>query len=355
VSTIRGRRTTRIGVGVLLALVLAACASRSVESLANTPPATSAPATTTSSTTTTTASPTTTSTTTTPATTTTAAPFVPPAPGTVAVRTPSGVLALWYGTDDVGRYVVSTPCDRHTSVAPSPVVRGVDVLLDPGHGGLDPGAKAVNGMTEAELNLDVALRVRARLVAAGRTVEMTRDDDYFRTIADRGLLASAIAPKAFVSVHHNSGMDAPSNAGIGSEIYHQVADAESRRLGGLVYEALDASLGAFDIAWTRSAHFGVRYRANNEGTDFYGVLRRSVGVPAILIEGAYLSTEREAQMLATEEFRAAEAQAIADGILRWLTSKDTGEGYQNGFVESGSGGDSDLTSCRDPNLDAARG
>ena len=48
-------------------------------------------------------------------------------------------------------------------------------------------------MAEAELNLDVAQRVRARLLAAGRTVEMTRDADYFRTIIDRALLATAIA------------------------------------------------------------------------------------------------------------------------------------------------------------------
>jgi N-acetylmuramoyl-L-alanine amidase len=233
-------------------------------------------------------------------------------------------------------------------------VRGIDVLLDPGHGGLDPGAKAENGMAEAELNLDVAQRVRARLLAAGRTVEMTRDADYFRTIADRGLLATAIAPRAFVSVHHNSGIDAPSRAGIGSEIYHQVADPQSRRLGGLVYEALDESLGALDMAWTRSARFGVRYRANNEGTDFYGVLRRSVGVPSILVEGAYLSNAREAAMLATDEFRDAEAKAIAQGILRWLTTEDAGAGYQNGFVEAGSGGDTDLSSCRDPDLTAVR-
>jgi N-acetylmuramoyl-L-alanine amidase len=266
------------------------------------------------------------------------------------VRTPSGILALWYGSADNGGLVVSTPCNRRTTVPSGQAVRGVDVLLDPGHGGLDPGAKAANGMAEAELNLDVARRVRDLLVAAGRTVELTRDDDYFRTIQDRALLATAIGPKAFVSIHHNSGIDAPTSAGIGSEIYHQVADADARRLGGLVYQALDESLGRFDMTWTRSAHFGVRYRANNEGTDFYGVLRRSAGVPAILVEGAYLSNAREAQLLRTDEFRAAEAEAIADGILRWLTTEDEGSGYQNGFVEAGSGGDTDLSACRDPSL-----
>jgi hypothetical protein len=68
-----------------------------------------------------------------------------------------------------------------------------------------------------------------------------------------------------------------------------------------------------------------------------------------------MSNAREAQMLASEAFRAAEAQAIADGILRWLTSKDEGTGYEKGFVESGSGGGTDLTTCRDPDLATPRG
>ena len=280
----------------------------------------------------------------------TTAAFVVPASGTITVRTPSGILALWRGYDAAGNMIVSTPCDRTAVVARSPVVHGVDILLDPGHGGLDPGAIAASGMTEAEINLDVASRVQTKLRAAGRTVEMTRDGDYFRTLVDRAQLATTIAPKAFVSIHHTRGIDAPSEAGIGTEIYHQRTDAASRRLGGVVYKHLEAALSTFDVAWTRSAHFGVRYRANAEGTDFYGVLRRSAGVPAILIESSYLSNAKEAAVLATDRYRDAEAKAIADGIIDWLTTPDTGSGYQSGFVESGSGGDSDLRSCRDPRL-----
>jgi N-acetylmuramoyl-L-alanine amidase len=96
--------------------------------------------------------------------------------------------------------------------ASSTMVRGIDVLLDPGHGGLDPGVTAPNAMAEAEaeINLDVALRVAELLRAAGPHVELTRDGDCFRTIADRARLALATAPEAFVSIHHHSGIDAPS-------------------------------------------------------------------------------------------------------------------------------------------------
>jgi N-acetylmuramoyl-L-alanine amidase len=272
------------------------------------------------------------------------------------VRTPSGILALVHGADAAGAFVVSTPCDRRVTVpaAASQIVRRIDVLLDPGHGGLDPGATGPNGMTEAEINLDVAQRTAQLLRARGVTVELTRDDDHFRTIADRAQLAVAIAPKAFVSIHHNGGIASPVRGPIGSEVYHQVADDESRRLGGLVYESLEVELGALDAAWTRSARWGVRARTNSEGTDFYGVLRRSAGVPAVLIEGAYMSSAQEAALLATDAFRDAEARAIATGIARWLTSPDPGTGYQRGFAEDGTGGNTDLRTCRDPLLDQPR-
>jgi N-acetylmuramoyl-L-alanine amidase len=348
---------------LVLGLVSAACAAGDGQVLAEAVPslaAEGAPArpaatTTLAATQPTTAAPTTPTTSTAPAApTTTAAPFVAPAPGSIAVRTPSGILALWHGFTDDGRMVVSTPCDRRAAIAPSPAVRSVDVLLDPGHGGLDPGARAENGLTEAELNLDVARRATAMLRAAGRTVELTRDDDSFRTLADRAQLATAIAPRAFVSIHHNSGMDAPSTAGIGSEVYHQLASPEARRLGGLVYEELTRWFLPLDVRWTRGARFGVRFRDNGAGQDFYGVLRRSAGVPAILIEAAYLSNAREAEVLRTEQFRDAEARAITLGILRWLTTADAGTGYQDGFVEGGTGGNSDLTTCRDPDLERPR-
>jgi N-acetylmuramoyl-L-alanine amidase len=337
-----------VATALVAAVGLAACADGTALERAGTSttavPTTTAP---------TTAAPTTTAV---PATTTTSAPPPQLVPGTLAVRTPSGILGLWYGHEDVHRFIVSTPCDRRVTVpaASSALVRGIDVLLDPGHGGLDPGAKAPSGMNEAELNLDVALRVAELLRAGGLRVELTRDDDYFRTIADRAQLALATAPKAFVSIHHNSGIDAPTRTGIGTEIYHQAADAEARRLGGLLYESLDAGLGALDAAWTRSARWGVRARTNSAGTDFYGVLRRTAGVPAVIVEAAYLSSVSEAELLATDRFRAAEAQALADGIRRWLTTADPGRGYQPGFVEDGTGGNSDLRSCRDPSLDLPR-
>ncbi|HEV8297970.1 MAG TPA: N-acetylmuramoyl-L-alanine amidase [Acidimicrobiales bacterium] len=280
----------------------------------------------------------------------TAVAVVAPKPGD-AVRTPSGVLAFWKGVDEQGRAHVSTPCTREASVARADRVAGVDVLLDAGHGGLDPGARSPTGVTEAELNLDVVLRARDALVARGFTVAVTRDGNWFRTVGDRGTLAAALQPRAFVSVHHNSGADAPSRNGPGTEVYYQRAGDGSRRLGGLVWEEVVGAFSQFDIRWTGGGNRGVRWRQNTKGQDFYGVLRNSDPVPAIILEAAYLSGSEEAKLIRTNEFRDAEAQAVARGIERWLTTDAPGSGYRNGIVANGPSNVPNLARCVDPPLE----
>src|SRR5262249_25427870 len=93
-------------------------------------------------------------------------------------------------------------------------VRGRRIVLDPGHGGVFRGALGVHGLTEAEVNLGVALHLRGLLEARGAQVLMTRTDDRdFLTPADSSLrsdlaervrIAGAFHPDLFVSVHHNA-------------------------------------------------------------------------------------------------------------------------------------------------------
>jgi N-acetylmuramoyl-L-alanine amidase len=277
-------------------------------------------------------------------------PLVLPEPGTVAVRTPSGVLALWLGPDGDGARVL-TPCSRVAYVSRFTLVAPVDVVLDPGHGGLDPGAVASTGVSEADLNLDVALRVRDVLRARGVTAELTRDADYFRTIADRAELAAAIQPRAFVSIHHNGGTHPPAGLGPGTEAYHERDDPDSKRLAGVLWEEVVAGLARFDIDWVASQYRGALWRADRDGDDFYGVLRRADTMPAVILESAYLSGEAEGQLMLTDEFRAAEAGAIANGIDRWLSSPDTGTGYLDGFTLGGSARTFDMSACDDPPLE----
>ena len=79
---------------------------------------------------------------------------------------------------------------------------GVEVIIDPGHGGEDSGAVA-QGVTEKSLNLDVGLRVAQLLRAHGHGVQLTREDDHFVPLETRVRLANATPGAVFVSIHFN--------------------------------------------------------------------------------------------------------------------------------------------------------
>jgi N-acetylmuramoyl-L-alanine amidase len=271
-----------------------------------------------------------------------------PADGSV-VRTPSGVLAIWTGAGNDGGHV-RTPCGRDAVVGAFELVGDVDVVLDPGHGGLDPGAVAASGVTEAELDLDVAQRVRALLDADGVRVELTRQGDWFRSLADRAEIAAALHAKAFVSIHHNSGVHPPQKLGPGTEVYHERADDESRRLAGLLWQEVVNGLSRFDVDWVASRYRGALWRADRDGDDFYGVLRRADTMPAVIVEAAYLSGPAESELVASDAFRDAEATAIARGIERFLSTSDQGAGFLDGFTLGGAARRFDMDACVDPPL-----
>ena len=274
---------------------------------------------------------------------------LPPA-GTAAVRTPTGVVGLWLG-ETPGGAIMRTPCGRDAAIGAYEFVAPVDVVLDAGHGGLDPGAVSSTGVSEGELNLDIAQRVNEILRSRGVSTLLTRDGDYYRSIADRAEIATVVGARAFVSVHHNSGVHPPQRLGPGTEVYHELADAESRRLAGVLWEDIVAGLEPFDIDWIASKYRGAVARADRDGDDFYGVLRRADAMPAVILESAYLSGEAEAELVTTDEFRAAESAAIAAGIERYLRSTDTGSGYIDSFTEGGRARTFDLDKCEDPPLE----
>ncbi|MEX2659634.1 MAG: N-acetylmuramoyl-L-alanine amidase [Acidimicrobiales bacterium] len=280
-------------------------------------------------------------------------PALPASPGDGQARvvvTPTGVVAAVLGLEGAG-YRIRTPCGREASIPGGAPISGATVVLDPGHGGAEPGAVGQNGLTEKALNLVIAERTKAALETQGATVVLTRTADYRVTLGARADIVRALGPPVFVSIHHNGGSDGPSDKP-GTETFFQIASPESRRLAGLVYEELFALFSTYEgIPWQADTDAGAKSRPNSSGGDYYGMLRLTAGVPSVLSEALFLSNPPEAELLARLDVQQAEAEALARAVTRFLTTDDPGSGFTQAYPRTepaGPGGGS--TGCIDPPL-----
>jgi len=309
-------------------------------------PAAAPPITTTSSTTTTIELPSST----TPSTTAAPAATLPPPPPAAAkvVVSGTGVVLPVVGVEG-NAFKVTTPCGATAVVSGTPVASAA-VVLDAGHGGSEPGAVSADGLTEKVVNLAVVGHAKTALEAAGLTVVLTRTGDHRIPLEARARVVKALQPKAFVSVHHNAEPDGPFPKP-GSETYYQTASAESKRLSGLLYEEIVKALSQYQISWVADTDAGAKYRKNDSGDDYYGILRRTQGTPASLAELAFMSNPPEAALLARPDVQQVEGEAVARGIIRFLTTKDPGSGFTEPYPRTTPAGPGGGTrNCVDPPL-----
>ena len=211
------------------------------------------------------------------------------------------------------------------------------VLIDPGHGGDDPGATAVSGeVTEKQLTLQFARELRDRLARNGRVrIAMTREDDRYLTLDQRSGLARRLGASLYVSLHMDS---APNPLARGASVYSLsdvASDAEAARIARLENNAVaraggsDGSLRAIlsDLVvrsqMTASANLAERLVKNSAGrlslrpqphrfADFH--VLRSAGVPAVLFEAGYISNADDEALLRSAEHRSRVVQALAHTI-----------------------------------------
>ncbi len=176
------------------------------------------------------------------------------------------------------------------------------VMLDPGHGGRDSGARGARAL-EKELNLKLAAAIREELVKRGFEVVMTREDDTFVSLDERAQRSAAA--DIFISVHHNA---ASNRTARGIETFAarprravRFHDAASTRLAFEVQRAMTEATGVVDR--------GVKF-------DRFVVIRKS-HVPAILLEGGFISTPEEEKLIASEDFRRKIAVAVATAVERF--------------------------------------
>lgn len=266
-----------------------------------------------------------------------------------AVTTPTGVVLAVLSTAEGDRFVAQSPCGNQVTVPGSPL-SGATVVLDPGHGGDEPGAVGPGGATEKDVNLAIALETKRQLEAQGATVVLTRTGDYRITLASRTAIAKALRPALFLSIHHNAEPD-EHRATPGAETYRQIASPESKRASGLIYEELLAAFSAYTIDWAADRDAGAKYRPRADGGDYYGILSGSAGVPAVLSEAAFISNPPEEALLVDPAFQAVEAGAFTRAVLRYVTTADPGSGFVEPYpriAPAGSGGGA--KGCVDPPL-----
>lgn len=232
--------------------------------------------------------------------------------------------------------------------APAPrSVSGV-IVLDPGHGGHDPGAEGmapgVGVVREKDVTLAIALSMARDLRARGATVHLTRDDDRFVPLEERSRIANRFPEATFVSIHVNAtrtGQNRPGWMVSGVETYvlaPTVTDAyratravDSRHGASAGSGAARASLTArYDAVCRRERGRGERLAAllqremveslseDNRGVKRkdLAVLRETLFCGAALVEVGFLSHAPTAAKLATPAYRDRIALALADGVAR---------------------------------------
>ncbi len=263
--------------------------------------------------------------------------------------TPTGVVVPIISNLS-GSYSVMTPCGNRARVVWGTTIHRADIALDPGHGGaVETGAVGPNGLTEKDLNLDIAKRTARLLESRGISVVLTRTSDYRIPLATRAEIANVLEVEALVSIHHNA-PTANTSPTPGTEVFIQDGDDESARLGGLLQEEIVDALDQFDVEWSIATDPGAIVVLNDSGDNAYGMIRRPE-MPAVLAELGYIANAEEAELFATDRYRNVAAAALADGIERWLTSDDPGSGFRDEpriFTPSGGTGGSD--GCEDPEL-----
>jgi N-acetylmuramoyl-L-alanine amidase len=180
----------------------------------------------------------------------------------------------------------------------NPIV-GKHIMIDPGHGGKDPGAAGYK-LIEKEIVFDVSNRVNARLFNSLAKVSMTRTDDTFLELDQRVQKAHQSGADIFTSIHVNSYSSSTAN---GTETYYNTsyASTESKELAQEIQEELVKALGTYDRGVKQGSFYVIRYTE----------------IPSVLIEIAFVSNPKDAAKLANNTFRQKAADAIYKGIMNF--------------------------------------
>ncbi len=222
-----------------------------------------------------------------------------------------------------------------------PPPEGIRIMLDPGHGGIDPGAISESGLREKDVVLEITRKVKDLLEIKGYGVFITRNKDRFISLRKRARMANRRKADLFASIHANAAVNHLAR-GTETFYYAPASDPLARALavlenavlrlespgnpgnshdspqGGKSNGRLSNSIHAARSVQKRISKVTTCPDRGIKAAEFY-VLKKTT-MPSILVETGFLSHSGEGKLLADSNYRARMARAIARGISDYIES-----------------------------------
>lgn len=187
------------------------------------------------------------------------------------------------------------------------------IVIDPGHGGFDPGKVGTNGENEKDINLKISEKLQAYLEQSGSYVIVTRSKDEAlgdskrQDLKERKNIVNTTNSDIMISIHQNS---FPKIGVKGAQVFYYNSSKKGKYLAKCIQNKLKEFV---DNSNNREI------KAN---TDYY--VLRTTEIPSIIVECGFLSNIKEEQMLNTEEYQEKIAWAIYMGIIEYFENADKG-------------------------------
>jgi len=222
----------------------------------------------------------------------------------VIALTKANAFQLIPGVDSNMLVIDLNVTEDSTATVPPVIESGRKVVvIDPGHGGSDPGTTSITNKHEKNFNLSLALKVQELLLKEPNIeVVMTRDSDIYPTRTERVQLANQLNADVFVSIHGNSVLSAPQVNGTETYYYQR---SSSKDLANIIHKYLIKAIGLTD-------------RGVKNGS--LQVIRETT-MPAVLLEVGFLSNRSDEQIMSSDAVQYKAAQAIVDGIKEYVGVK----------------------------------
>jgi len=230
------------------------------------------------------------------------------------------------------------------------------IVLDPGHGGKDPGAVGrYYKLREKDVNLDIAKRLKKLLSDSGIRVYLTREKDVFIPLAKRAEFANKKGADFFISIHANSSRSTRLR---GFEIYYlseRTNDSvrAKKAAGNPAFELDSSSVGGYDKT-TKAIACDLKFTENRivsrdlarcliknvkkdayirknslRSARFHVLKNIKIDMPAILVEVGYLSNKKEEGLLRLSSYRDKIAEGLKRGILKYKSDYERANGFSH--------------------------